>query len=117
VGFLPGAEKVKRIQASWAVLQPSPKEGWGLTVVEAGACGTPVVAADAPGLRDSVRRDETGLLVPYGDDAALSDALVRVLTDEPLRTRLGTAGVEWAARFRWDDCGRRTIDALAGEGA
>jgi glycosyltransferase involved in cell wall biosynthesis len=117
VGFLPGAEKVKRIQASWAVLQPSPKEGWGLTVVEAGACGTPVVAADAPGLRDSVRRDETGLLVPYGDDAALSHALVRVLTDEPLRTRLGAAGVEWAARFRWDDCGRRTIDALAGEGA
>ena len=51
------------------LVQPSPKEGWGLTVVEAGACGTAVVAADSPGLRDSVRRDETGLLVPYGDDA------------------------------------------------
>ena len=115
LGFLPGADKVKRLQAAWAVVQPSPKEGWGLTVVEASACGTAVVASDAPGLRDSVRRDETGLLVPYGDTAALTEALVRVLSDAPLRQRLAAAGVQWAARFRWDDCGKRTIDALAGE--
>jgi glycosyltransferase involved in cell wall biosynthesis len=116
-GFLPFAEKVRRIQAAWAVVQPSPKEGWGLTVVEAGACGTAVVAADSPGLRDSVRRDETGLLVPYDDDGALSSALVRVLTDAPLRERLGAAGVAWAARFRWEDCARRSLDALLGEDA
>ena len=115
LGFLPGAEKVRRLQSSWAVVQPSPKEGWGLTVVEASACGTAVVASDAPGLRDSVRRDETGLLVPYGDDAALASALVRVLTDPELRARFGAAGVAWAARFQWDDCGRRTIDGLTGE--
>ncbi|MCE9626641.1 MAG: glycosyltransferase family 4 protein [Candidatus Eisenbacteria bacterium] len=117
LGFLPGADKVKRLQASWAVLQPSPKEGWGLTVVESSACGTAVVASDAPGLRDSVRRDETGLLVPYDDTQALADAIVRVLTDAPLRARFEQAGLKWAATFRWDDCGRRTIDALAGEGA
>ncbi len=114
LGFLPWAEKVRRMQAAWAVVQPSPKEGWGLTVVEAGACGTAVVAADSPGLRDSVRRDETGLLVRYGDDAALADALVRVLTDAPLRERLAGAGVRWADRFRWDDCARRSLDALEG---
>lgn len=117
LGFLPGADKVRRMQSAWAVVQPSPKEGWGLTVVEAGACGTAVVAADSPGLRDSVRRDETGLLVPYGDDAALTDALVRVLTDAPLRERLASAGIAWAARFRWDDCARRSLDALTGEAA
>ncbi len=115
LGFLPGAEKVKRLQAAWAVVQPSPKEGWGLTVVEASACGTAVVASDAPGLRDSVRRDETGLLVPYGDTPALTEALVRICTDTALRQRFETAGVTWAARFRWDDCGLRTIDALVGE--
>ena len=114
LGFLPGAEKVKRLQASWAAVQPSPKEGWGLTVVEAAACGTPVVATDAPGLRDSVRRDETGLLVPFGDDAAMADALVRMLTDEPLRARMARAAVEYAARFTWDECGRRSLDALVG---
>ena len=115
LGFLPGAEKVKRLQAAWALLQPSPKEGWGLTVVEAAACGTAVVASDAPGLRDSVRRDETGMLVPFGDTVGLSEALVRVLTDKALRERLGRAGPEWAARFRWDDCGRRSMAALTGE--
>lgn len=115
-GFLPFAEKVRRMQSSWLVVQPSPKEGWGLTVVEAGACGAAVVAADSPGLRDSVRRDVTGLLVPYDDDAALVDALVRVLADPALRDRLAAAGREWAARFRWDDCARRSLVALTGAG-
>lgn len=114
-GFLPFAEKVRRIRRAWALVQPSPKEGWGLTVIEAGACGTAVVAADSPGLRDSVRRDETGLLVPYGDDAALAAALARVLGDAPLRDRLAAAGVRWASGFRWDECARRSLDALTGE--
>ena len=113
LGFLPGREKVRLLQSAWALVQPSPKEGWGLTVIEASACGTAVVASDAPGLRDSVRRDVTGLLVPFGDTAGLSDALVRVLTDAPLRERLGAAGVDWAARFRWQDCGERSFEVLA----
>src|SRR5262249_47925576 len=117
LGFLPAAEKVARLRAAWALVQPSPKEGWGLTVIEAGACGTAVVASDAPGLRDSVRRDETGLLVPYGDREGLTAALVRILTDVPLRERFGAAGVAWAARFRWDECGERSFEALAGTAA
>jgi glycosyltransferase involved in cell wall biosynthesis len=70
------------------------------------------VAADSPGLRDSVRRDETGLLVPYGDDDRLAEALARVLEDAPLRARLEAAGRAWAARFTWPDCARRSLDAL-----
>lgn len=117
-GFLPAAEKTRLLRESWLLVQPSPKEGWGLTVIEAGACGTAVVAADSPGLRDSVRRDETGLLVRYGDDAALAAALVRVLEDAVLRDRLARAGVEHARRFTWPDCAARSLDALlAGTGA
>ena len=112
LGYLPAAEKVRRLQEAWVVVQPSPKEGWGLTVIEAGACGTAVVAADSPGLRDSVRRDETGLLVPYGDDAALAQALMKVLADRPLRERLAAAGVQRAATFSWPECGRLSLDAL-----
>ena len=81
-------------------------------MVEAGACGTAVVAADSPGLRDSVRRDETGLLVPYGEDAALAEAIARVLTDGALRARLERAGIEWAQRFTWPECAARSLDAL-----
>jgi glycosyltransferase involved in cell wall biosynthesis len=111
-GFLPRVETVRLLQQGWVLVQPSPKEGWGLTVIEAGACGTAVVAADSPGLRDSTRHDVTGLLVPYGDDARLAEALARVLTDAALRTRFETAGREWAARFTWPDCGRRSMDVL-----
>lgn len=116
LGFVPRAEKATRMRKAWVVVQPSPKEGWGLTVVEAGASGTAVVAADSPGLRDSVRRDVTGLLVPFGDDAAMEDALVRALTDAPLRERLARAGVEWAARFTWPGCAARSLDVLLAEG-
>jgi glycosyltransferase involved in cell wall biosynthesis len=111
-GFLPLEDKVRRVSEAWVLVQPSPKEGWGLTVVEAGACGTAVVAADSPGLRDSVRRDETGLLVPFGDDAGLAAALIRVLGDDALRARFAEAGRAWAARFTWPDCARRSLDAL-----
>jgi glycosyltransferase involved in cell wall biosynthesis len=111
-GFVPVAEKTRLLQESWVLVQPSPKEGWGLTVIEAGACGTAVVAADSPGLRDSVRRDETGLLVRYGDDDALAEALVRVLEDAALRERLAQAGVAHARRFTWPDCAARSLDAL-----
>lgn len=115
-GFLPRAAKRRRLQEAWVLVQPSPKEGWGLTVVEAGACGTAVVAADSPGLRDSVRAGETGLLVPYGDDAALAAALVRVLDDAALRERLAAAGRAWAARFTWPECAARSLDALVPPG-
>jgi len=111
-GFLPAAEKVRSLQEAWVLVQPSPKEGWGLTVVEAGACGTAVVAADSPGLRDSVRRDVTGLLVPYEDEAAMAGSLARVLIERGLRESLAAAGVEWSARFTWPDCARRSLDAL-----
>jgi glycosyltransferase involved in cell wall biosynthesis len=111
-GFVPQAEKVRLLRSAWVLVQPSPKEGWGLTVVEAGACGTAVVAADSPGLRDSVRAGETGLLVPYGDDARLAEALARLLGDAALRERLARGGMAWAARFRWPECAARSLDAL-----
>ena len=60
-------ERDRRLAAARACVCPSTKEGWGLTVIEANALGTPVVATDAPGLRDSVDPDRTGFLVPDGD--------------------------------------------------
>lgn len=112
LGFAPQAEKAKRMQEAWILVQPSPKEGWGLTVIEAGACGTAVVAADSPGLRDSVRRDVTGLLVPFGDIEALASALARVLEDSSLRERLERSGLEWSQRFQWPSCASASLDAL-----
>jgi glycosyltransferase involved in cell wall biosynthesis len=101
-GFVSEEEKIDWMRRATVVVQPSHKEGWGLTVVEANACGTPVVATDVPGLRDSVRDGSNGLLVPHGDAAALATALGRVLCDPELRGRLAAGALDWAARFRWE---------------
>ena len=70
------------LRATWANLFPSPKEGWGITIIEAAACGTPSLASDSPGLRDSVRHGETGFLVPHGDVEALAARMLE-LADAP----------------------------------
>jgi glycosyltransferase involved in cell wall biosynthesis len=112
LGFIDEAEKVRLLQRAHVVVQPSEKEGWGLTVIEANACGTPVIATAVPGLQDSVRDGETGLLVPVRDEAALATAMARVLGDAGLRERLACGAREWAARFSWDAAATEVGQAL-----
>jgi glycosyltransferase involved in cell wall biosynthesis len=104
------AEVVDLLRRAWVVASASIKEGWGLTMIEGNACGTPAVATRVPGLVDSVRDGETGLLVPYGDQPALAAGLVRILTDHPLRDRLAAGGRRFALEFTWE---RAADEALA----
>jgi glycosyltransferase involved in cell wall biosynthesis len=115
-GFVPSQERVRFLRTSHVAVTPSPKEGWGLTVVEANACGTPVVASRSPGLRDSVRHGETGFLVRHGDVEELAARVVEVLTDGALRDALAEGALEWAGRFTWKACADRCasiIEAVA----
>jgi len=105
-GFVPSGERVEMLRKSHVAVSPSPKEGWGLTVVEANACGTPVVASRSPGLRDSVRHGETGFLVRHGDVEELAGRVVEVLSDDVLRDALSEGALRWAARFTWERCAR-----------
>ncbi len=101
-GFVPEEEKLRLMRGAWVHVLTSPREGWGIANLEAAACGTPTVASDSPGLRDSVLPERTGLLVPHGDVEALADALERVLADAGLRERLGAGAREWAESLSWD---------------
>lgn len=101
-GFVDEDAKVRLLRSAHVVATASQKEGWGLTVLEAAACGTPSVAFDVPGLRDAIRDGETGLLVAGDDARALARALRRVLEDGALRQRLATGAIAWAGRFTWD---------------
>jgi phosphatidylinositol alpha-1,6-mannosyltransferase len=67
-------------------------EGFGISLVEASACGLPVVAGNSGGIPDAVREGETGFLVPPEDPAALADAISRLLADTDLAGRIGAAG-------------------------
>ncbi len=101
-GFVAEAVKLRLLRTTWANLFPSPKEGWGITVMEAAACGTPSLASDSPGLRDSVVDGQTGCLVPHGDAAALARQMLRFAADRPLVDRLGQAARRHAEAHTWD---------------
>ncbi len=102
-GYVSAAEKVERMRRAHVAVLPSLKEGWGLTNIEANACGTVVVAARTPGLKDSVKDGESGFLYEYGNTGELADKIISLLTDQPLRQRLECGGIAWSDRFSWDN--------------
>jgi glycosyltransferase involved in cell wall biosynthesis len=102
VGFVSDAERDRLLAEARVCVCPSVKEGWGLTVIESNALGVPVVATDAPGLRDAVRDGETGFLVPEGDVEAFADRIGRILSDDALAARMSDAAAKWSRRFTWD---------------
>ncbi len=112
-GFQPWDELVRTLHRCHVFLNPSPKEGWGLTVVEANQCGLPVVASDRPGLRDSVKDGETGALVPYGDARAMADAALALLRDPALWQARSDAARRWAASFSWPRCVEESLALFA----
>ena len=91
----------------------SPKEGWGITNLEAAACGTPVVASNSPGIRESVRDGETGFLVPHGDTAAMAVALWRIAGSPVLVRTLGANARTFAESFTWERAALETESHLA----
>jgi glycosyltransferase involved in cell wall biosynthesis len=109
LGFVPAAAKVDCLRRAHVVVNPSVKEGWGLTNVEANACGTVCVAADSPGLRDSVADGRTGLLYAYGDVEGMAERIVRLLTTPALRREMETAALAWATSLTWERCGEETL--------
>jgi len=111
-GFVSPEEKVERMRRAHVSVLPSLKEGWGLTNIEANSVGTAVVAADVPGLRDSVRDGQTGLLYEYGDVEQLARKLLQILADDSLRVRLQEGALKWAETFNWDDAARKFEDLL-----
>ena len=112
-GFVTEARKRELLRSTWANVFPSPKEGWGITNVEAAACGTPSLASDSPGLRDSVRHGETGYLVPHGDATALAERFLALAADPALVARLGAQGRRFAEGLTWDRAAERTEAHLA----
>jgi len=111
-GFVGGADKVRLLQESRLLTYTSPKEGWGLSVIEAGACRTPVVASDSPGLRESVQDGKTGYLVPHGDIEALAERTVSLLADDDLAERMAAEGVRWASTFNWQASADKTLELI-----
>ncbi len=112
MGFVSEEEKVRWMQEVWFVVNPSSKEGWGLTVIEANACGTPVIASNVPGLRDAVRDNETGLFYEFGNIEQLSGKILMMLNDSELRGRLSNEAYKWSMNFNWETVAQKTVELL-----
>lgn len=110
LGRVSRSEKHREMARAHMLLLASVREGWGLVVTEANAFGTPAVAYDVPGLRDSIRHDETGLLTKPSPEA-LAEAMKRLWLDPHLYRRLSEGAEEWSSTFSFDN----TADALQAE--
>jgi glycosyltransferase involved in cell wall biosynthesis len=114
-GRVSDTELVGLYRRAWVLTSASAREGWGMTLTEAAACGTPAVVTDIAGHRDSAEPGVSGLLVPAPAD--LARALTGVLLDPVERARLSTGALAHAARFTWDATARGTFRVLAAEAA
>lgn len=112
LGFVSSERKRELLAGAIALLQTSYKEGWGLTVVEAAKLGTTTIACDVPGLRDSVRNGETGLLFQAGDTDACAFEMDRLYSNDDLRTRLEKGAAAYADEFRWEVAAEKTLNLL-----
>lgn len=89
---------------------PSIQEGQGIVLLEAQASGKPVVAFDVGGVNEAVQNKETGLLVNRGSSGELADALLKLLSDNTLREKMGTNGRRFVTEnFTWDTCAQKML--------
>ena len=108
-GEVDEATKIDLYQKAWVFVSPSMMEGFGLTYLEANACGTPAVACRIPNL-DTVQDNINGLLSSPYDVPSLSENITKVLTDDDLRHKLTEGGIYTANQYSWDRCASEVLD-------
>ena len=111
-GRLGHADLIAHYQRAWLVSSASLAEGWGLTITEAAACGTPAVATDVSGHRSSVIDGVTGVLAPLQQ---LGDTIADVLLDDERRSTLAAAALTRARSLTWDASARGILAGLHGQ--
>jgi glycosyltransferase involved in cell wall biosynthesis len=109
-GYVPEGDLPVLLSGARLFVFPSLYEGFGLPVLEAMACGTPVVCSNASSLPEVA--GDAAVLVDPQDVEGLAAAMERVLGDEELRAELIVRGFEQARKFSWERCARETLDVL-----
>jgi glycosyltransferase involved in cell wall biosynthesis len=106
------AQKLELMSRAHVLLVPGVREGWGLVVTEASAMGTPAVAYDVPGLRDSVIHGSTGTLVHSGDHVAMAIEAVDLLRNHIKRKTYSKNGLQHSRNFNWDNTSASIVQVL-----
>jgi glycosyltransferase involved in cell wall biosynthesis len=96
-------EKMKLLMEAYVhIWSLASRDGCGLSIIEAAACGTASLAWDVAGPQDTIINEKTGFLLPYGDVQGLADRLEQLLANEKLRRRLSSEAQKWASQNTWD---------------
>lgn len=110
LGPVSEAEKKSLMAKSWACVNPSLHEGWGIPVIEANYFGTPTIAFDVPGLSESIQHGKTGLLANSNEE--FISHTIKLLTDQNLRAHMKRNSIKWAEKFNWDKSTRQFLAIL-----
>jgi glycosyltransferase involved in cell wall biosynthesis len=94
--------KYELLSKAHITLVPATREGWGLVVTESNSVGTPVVAYNVPGLRDSVKNGETGILIRDKCPDSLASSAISLLKNRPLLEEFSISALSFSKQFSWD---------------
>ena len=111
-GYVSENEKREILGRSWFLVQPSSFEGWGMTVTESNAAGTPVIASNTAGLRDSVLDGQTGILVKTKSVKELARSMIALTEMDGFRERISRNAYDWSRKYSWNVSARLFINIL-----
>lgn len=111
-GFVSEKKKFELLKKARILVNPSVREGWGLVIIEAAAMGTPAVAFNSPGLRDSIIDQETGLLSKESTAKSMADSINSLLTNQPLLDNLSRKAIKWSHKFNWEKASKESLDLI-----
>lgn len=111
-GYVSEELKFELLAKSHILINPSIREGWGLTVIEAAAMGTPTVGYNVAGLRDSVSDRITGLLVPPKNIEALALNIIELISDKARLQKMSDDAILWSKKFRWEEACKKSLKLI-----
>lgn len=110
LGFISGAEKYAYYESADIYVHPSRYEPFGVVLLEAMACGKPIVASKVGGIPFVVEDEETGLLFKSENVEELAEKVILLLRNKELRVKMGKAGRERAKLFTWERSAEMTVE-------
>lgn len=111
-GFVSQEKKFELYKRAHLLLHASIKEGWGLNIIEAASVGTPAIAYDVAGLVDSVKNEETGVIITSNTPMELAKQATELFNNKQKYQTLAKNAKEWSMQFTWEKAGAESVSLI-----